>query len=416
MRIHLGHHFYGAGNLGDDFMLAGFLSAMSTLAPEATFTCCIPFPLDPLRRRFPSIAWLPCDERSRAACIEQCDVWLGLGGSPFQHSLSRWFVDHLLSETSLCQRHDKPMFFLGVGVQTATELIDPAIRQICSRATAIWTRDPASAARLATLPQAPLIASAADLAHVFFRENPPPPCRHGRLTLVANFDYGAWPGQDALLNATKVRTASFAPSEFVWLAQESRELPGAERALHSALPDSERARWQLIVPDEPSPDDTSGPEFEATDTLPRAPSRSLSSVWSRWPTGEWLITARFHAALAGAWAGSKIVVITTNEKLRAASRELGCVVLAPDADEATATAALHTAAAPSPPRAFPQAILSTSQPPRAPSMARPAVAPSLIVAADQAYAACTAFVRAARGGPLSGSAVTSAVAPARPTP
>ena len=26
MRIHLGHHFYGAGNLGDDFMLAGFLA------------------------------------------------------------------------------------------------------------------------------------------------------------------------------------------------------------------------------------------------------------------------------------------------------------------------------------------------------------------------------------------------------
>jgi hypothetical protein len=27
-RIHLGHHFYGAGNLGDDFMLAGFLAAL----------------------------------------------------------------------------------------------------------------------------------------------------------------------------------------------------------------------------------------------------------------------------------------------------------------------------------------------------------------------------------------------------
>lgn len=397
-------------------MLAGFLSAMRTLAPAATFTCCVPFPLDPLRRRFPLITWLPCDEPSRAACIGECDVWLGLGGSPFQHSLSRWFVDHLLSEISLCQRHDKPMFFLGVGVQTANEVLDPDIRRICACANGIWTRDPASAERLAALPHPPLIVGAADLAHVFFRENPPPPCRHGRLTLVANFDYGDWPGQGALLNATKAHTPSFAPSEFVWLAQESRNLPGAERALHAALPDSERARWQLIVPDEPPPADASSPAFEATATPPCNPSGSLSTAWSRWPTGEWLITARFHAALAGGWAGSKIVIITTNEKLRAASRELGCVVLAPDADEATATAALHRAAACSPSLASPQAPSSAPQPPPATAMARPAVAPALIVAADQAYAACAAFVRAARGGTVSGSAVTSAVAPARPTP
>lgn len=396
-------------------MLAGFLSAMRTLAPAATFTCCVPFPLGPLRRRFPLITWLPCDEPSRVACIEECDVWLGLGGSPFQHSLSRWFVDHLLSETSLCQHQEKPMFFLGVGVQTATELLDPDIRRICACAKAIWTRDPASAERLATLRQAPQIVGAADLAHVFFRENPPPPCRHGRLTLVANFDYGDWPGQNALLNATKAHTPSFAPSEFVWLAQESRNLPGAERALHAALPDSERARWQLIVPDETPPADATSPAFAATATPPCAPSGSLSSVWSRWPTGEWLITARFHAALAGAWAGSKIVIITTNEKLRAASRELGCVVLAPDADEATATAALHAATAPGLMLASPRATSSAPQPPRALAMARPTVAPTLLAAADQAYAACAAFVRAA-GGTVPASAVTSAVAPARPTP
>src|ERR1044071_3659612 len=84
VRIHLGHHFYGAGNLGDDFMLAGFLGAMRTLAPSASFTCCVPFALEPLRTRFPSIEWQVYDEAVRARCIAQCDVWLGLGGSPFQ--------------------------------------------------------------------------------------------------------------------------------------------------------------------------------------------------------------------------------------------------------------------------------------------------------------------------------------------
>src|SRR3954462_1504475 len=122
VRIHLGHHFYGAGNLGDDFMLAGFLSAMRSLAVEATFTCCVPFALEPLQQRFPAITWLAYDATARSRAIRECDVWLGLGGSPFQHALSRWFVDHLIGEADLCTRERKPMFYLGVGSQGAGEL------------------------------------------------------------------------------------------------------------------------------------------------------------------------------------------------------------------------------------------------------------------------------------------------------
>ena len=367
MRIHLGHHFYGAGNLGDDFMLAGFLAAMRTLAPTATFTCCVPFPLDPLRRRFPAITWLPCDEPTRARCIAECAAWLGLGGSPFQSALSRWFVDHLVSEAALCALAHKPMYFLGVGVQTSAELADPDVQRICAQAAAIWTRDAASAARLAALPAPPPIASAADLAHLFFRETPPPAASAGRLTLVANFDYGAWPGQAAFLSAAQASVPGLAITERVWLAQESRELPGAERALHHALPLADRARWSLAIPDRlPSP-----AESLATAGAPTA-AESLTTALSRWPSGAWLVTARFHAALAGAWAGSKIAILATNEKLRAAAHELACPLLATDADAATVTRTLHSLSS--------QAGVSRA---------------ALDLAADRAFEACAAFVRAA---------------------
>ena len=325
VRFHLGHHFYGAGNLGDDFMLAGFLAALRSLAPGSSFTCGVPFALEPLRRRFPEITWLACDEPTRTRAIAECDAWLGLGGSPFQSAQSRWFVDHLVAEAAACERAGKPMFFLGIGVQTATELEVPEVRRICARAAGIWTRDAGSAARLRALQPSGPVEPAADLAHLCFRPAPPPPAVKGRVTLVANFDYGAWPGQEACL-----RTLHRLPAtERVWLAQESRDLPGAERALFASLPAAERARWRLVSPE--------------------TPGAPLPEVLASWPSGEWLVTARYHAALAGAWSRSKIVVLSTNEKLRAAARDLHAPLVSPESDEETITRALAAATPSAPP-------------------------------------------------------------------
>jgi hypothetical protein len=344
VRIHLGHHFYGAGNLGDDFMLAGFLTALRMLAPDATLSCCVPFALEPLRQRFPAVGWLPCEPADRERAIAACDVWLGLGGSPFQSALSRWFVDHLVGDAALCAREKKPMFYLGVGVQTAGELAVPDVRRLVAQTAGIWTRDAESAARLAALPVPPcFVEPAADLGHIFFRDNPPPPAAAGRITLVPNFDYDTWPGQTAFLDACRQLPAT----EHIWLAQESRELPGAERALHAALPASDQEQWKLVVPD-----------------VPEVP---LAQVLSRWPSGAWLVTARYHAALCGAWARSRVVVISTNEKLRAAARELNCPIVAPDADAASVAGALASAQPASPPAA----------------------------SAERAFATCAAFVRSA---------------------
>jgi hypothetical protein len=170
---------------------------------------------------------------------------------------------------------------------------------------------------------------------VFFLGTPPPFVIRGRVTLVANFDYGDWPGQLACLDAIK----ECSPGERVWLAQESRDLPGAERTLYAGLPPSEKARWQLA-----SPESAGAP---------------LDAVLSRWPTGEWLVTARYHAALAGAWAGSKVVIIATNEKLRGASTELGVVSISPDASrDQVANALARATVRPAPLPLFERALQS----------------------------------------------------------
>lgn len=328
MRLHLGHHFYGAGNLGDDFMLAGFLRALRQLRPEAQLTANIPFPLAPVQTRMPEIDWQPYELARRQQNIQQCDAWLGLGGSPFQSALSRWFIDHLVADAELCRTAGKPMYFLGVGVQSARELDVPDVRKLCAQAAAIWTRDAASADRLRAFSATTHVAAAADLAHILFQQTPPPPAVAGRLTIVPNFDYGNWVGRDACLRAVD----QLQPAARVWLAQESRELPGAEKALHTALPEKERARWHLVSPDR--------------DGAP------LVDVLGRWPSGEWLITSRFHAAIAGAWAGSKVVVIGINEKLRSIARDLDATLIEPDADELTVLHALCSTRPSRPPQAL----------------------------------------------------------------
>ena len=328
-RVHLGHHFYGAGNLGDDFMLAGFLTALRpgatahpgplspSLSPSLSLTCCVPQGHERLAQRFPEIRWLPYDEATRRAAIGACDAWLGLGGSPFQCAVSRWFVDHLETERRACAAARKPMFFLGVGGQDPAAYALPEIRAVCAQAEKIWTRDTATADTLARELPAARVAVAADLAHIFFETNPPPAAAPGRLTAVLNFDYAGWPALDAALAALDAVPAR----ERVWLAQESRPLPGAEQWLYGQLPAGPQARWRLQIADTGEP--------------------ALPAVLAQWPSGEWLFTSRFHAMLAGAWAGSHLVVIATNEKLRAAARDLGCPSLSPEAKPIAFAAALR---------------------------------------------------------------------------
>ena len=270
-----------------------------------------------LARRFPEIRWLPYDEATRRAAIGACDAWLGLGGSPFQCAVSRWFVDHLEAERRACAAARKPMYFLGVGGQDPAAYALPEIRAVCTQAEKIWTRDAATADTLARELPGARVAAAADLSHLFFEANPPPAAVPGRLTAVLNFDYAGWPALEAALGALDAVPAR----ERVWLAQESRPLPGAEQWLYGQMPAGPQARWRLQIADTGEP--------------------ALPAVLARWPSGEWLLTSRFHATLAGAWAGSRIVVIATNDKLRAVAREFGCPMLAPEAEPAGFAAALR---------------------------------------------------------------------------
>ena len=324
--VHLGHHFFGAGNLGDDFILAGFLGALATADKQVALTCCVPHPRPPLARRFPAVQWREYTPETRQRGVEACDVWLGLGGTPFQCEVSPWFADHLAQEEAWCAAAKKPMFFLGIGGQDPRAYESPALRRVADRAEMIWTRDAGTAQALAAFVPVRRLRPAADLAHLFFSVFPPPPAAPGRAAAVLNFDYRGWPGLEGA-----VRALSALPTrERIWLAQESRALPGAEQWLYSQLSPAARQGWSLRLPDQPG--------------------EPLAQVLAGWPSAEWLLTSRYHATLAGAWAGSRATVIAVNDKLRSAAAECGYPSLPVGASEAEFGAALAAAAPPPPAR------------------------------------------------------------------
>lgn len=301
LRIHIGSHFWGAGNIGDDLMLAGFLSAIKKKNTPVVLSCCSPFDLTCLRYRFPEINWFPYDEASRRHCVENCDVWLCLGGSPFQTVLSDWFLQHLADELALCQHYVKKMFFLGVGLNDYPALEHSVTYKLLEAATHVWTRDALTAQALRGVHNKNPIDVGGDLAHLFLQDyhhvKKNIPGNAGRVGFVMNFEENHLAWHRIIETILDIH----GESTCTWMAQEVRTLPGSELAHYHNFPEKSRAKLTLVCPDYIN--------SKTMDFL--APYHTISL----------LITSRYHSALIGAWLGCRVLLMERNLKLTGLSEQ-----------------------------------------------------------------------------------------------
>ncbi len=320
--VHIGHHFFGAGNLGDDLMLAGFLQAASPEWLErVTLTCCTPHDLDCQRRRFPQIEWLPYDPAIRADCIQRSHAWLGLADTPFQATGGHtWFLDHLCEEAAWCRRYSVPMFYLGVGINERAAVTYPQTRILVEQAERIWMRDDAMVEMLRGLAAPGKVTAHADLAHLALAEMHFPAPEPTALGLVLNFEDPTQFHPDNL--ADLVQAAN--NWRVHWLVQEVRPLLGSETQLYGELPSGLHPRAPLRTPD-----------------YTGAPSaRALLTAWEGMGA---LFVSRYHASLVGAWMGARVVVFARNDKVASAAQQLGLPVVAALDDATTILSAVAAA-------------------------------------------------------------------------
>lgn len=304
LKIHLGHPFHGSGNLAGDLLLAGLLRAVERTGQAVEWTCCTTEPPESQTRRFPEITWLPCRPAVQDAAVAEADAWLGAGDTPFQLAGGPDFLQHLASEVARCRRSQVPMYFLGVGVESAAAAARRDTALILDAAECVWTRDAGSAELLRGLGTSARIIPSADLAHAYLSEcafAPPDPEEMGYILAINEASEVSDAALTALLEG--------APAPRVaWLVQETRALPGTERKLHTRLPDLLQLWAEVRVPD-----------------YTRA--ASVGALLAPWGEPGWVCSSRNHALLIGAWAGAKLAAVAQGEEIRHVAEQLGVPVV-----------------------------------------------------------------------------------------
>jgi hypothetical protein len=172
--VMLGFDFVGAGNIGDDLMVAGFLDAIAALRPRfwpRLYGACAHNVLSQ-RKRFGQILWNP---RARP----DVDCWAGVGGTPFQTTCGDWMLDFFQRELPRTRNIPRRVL-VAIGVEGEIESRRGEYSAVAQEFQHISTRDEFSRAILVErlgVPEARVMAGA-DLANLslarLFADTTPP--------------------------------------------------------------------------------------------------------------------------------------------------------------------------------------------------------------------------------------------------
>lgn len=327
LKIFVGFDFYGAGNIGDDLMVAGFLAGFSPEC-ELELTCGLPAErIASQKIRFPSVRWLSMTGAERAGHIRASQLWLGIGGTPFQASGGRWFLKRIVSDYDVAP--DTKKWMIGVGCEAEVVQEIGLARRVASETDRIWTRDePSRAILLERLgAKADTVLSGSDLAHIALGKLFPNPTEtSGSENNIGLIFYGERFAREELEEIKKFADGLMKFAKVTFLANDIRNRH-FEHKVYSQMYDGFRS---FLRP---------RPKWFAPDYL----AQNIRCLVHHFEGYETVFSSRYHGLLAAAWAGCRVVAVERSSKVGFLARELGIPNVSGPITERALSGALESA-------------------------------------------------------------------------
>ncbi|MHB8636811.1 MAG: polysaccharide pyruvyl transferase family protein [Fimbriimonadaceae bacterium] len=173
--------YFGAGNLGDDSIMQGYVLGMRSAGMDEEFEVLSGSP-DSTQRYYNLQGYDRKNSRQISEAIAHCDMLVFPGGSIFQDATSTRSVKYYQELVSRAKRAGKKVLLLGQGVGPLTSFFGKRLAaEAFKAADAVSVRDPASLTTLKALGVTRPIQVTADSAFLL----PPPPEATGEIFGVA---------------------------------------------------------------------------------------------------------------------------------------------------------------------------------------------------------------------------------------
>jgi len=317
----IGLDFFGAGNIGDDLMLAGFMTGIKDLGLSAKMRrlralCSLDRASQ--RLRFPEIEWVDAGRpEARERALKGADALLGIGGTPFQMSIGPWLLNNI-EEVIVRKKEQAPFVFVNAGSESEANRAKSKFESVLRKITSISARDGDTFALLdewRNRETKPELMRGADLANISLpaltKDHPPLDSRPHDLGVILGSD---------TLGKPDVRTVidwiAMGKQPIAWITCEVRNMPGCEYRIYLK-------NWFRL----------GGGLFHKPPHVrlyrPRYRSCSLAELVAPFARCKKILSSRYHGVLAAAWSGCRVAGIARSSKVKWLCRQLEIPVIEP---------------------------------------------------------------------------------------
>jgi len=306
-KIFLCFDFYGAGNIGDDLMLDGFLSGIKN--NDFEFSCALPRDCSHQQFRFPRIKFV--NEKYRDKIASESRIWLGVGDTPVQLKSGSWMLDKLTGYSELKKEKNVKYFFIGVGAEKEALAEKEKFRKAIDEVDYIWTRDKFTTELLTKDFQLSedKVETSSDLANIslskiFSDTSAVTKIRYdaGICYFDENFEQRDFKAvKDFVLKYKKRK------KKILFFGNDVNIKGRFEYKIYQQM----FSKIEKFV---------SGIKYYQPDYFG---SESAASLVSYYRECDLIITSRYHSLLTAAWAGCRVIALERSSKVSALAKELG---------------------------------------------------------------------------------------------